>query len=150
MRWIYIFLSLILFIQSGVACIVERPENNRSHYSLIKNATAIVLVSIEPYNKDVCQFKTLDILKAPTKNKVTLPKCLPSPKKHWAPSHYSEYFWQKQAGRLGTMGNCEVMAPTFMIGRQYLIFTGIKPDSKQYELIEKNDAWLQYVKKNLK
>jgi hypothetical protein len=125
----------------------------RKHDSLVKEATAIVLVEVVPgKHPESGEFKLVRALKGSLNTK--LPTTFRPPSNgDWMTTftgHSEPSFWQDCAGRLGIKANCTPIPPAFEVGHQYLIFIGIQPDTKQFEEITvHNDKWLAFVEQSL-
>lgn len=149
-----IALVLSLFTTSSIACIAPPMETHREHNDLIENASSIVLVTIEATKDNTCDYKLEEVLKQ--NGVLELPACIleDTNSESWIPEHDSTEFWAFKQGRIKTEPNCELEKIKFIVGRRYLIFTGIEPDSKQYEEIkfyesQVEDKWLEYTRKQL-
>lgn len=63
-------------------------------------------------------------------------------------AHAEEDFWKRKDGRLGVNPDCTVMAPSFTVGKRYIVLLGIAPDLKQFEEVApKGDRWLALVER---
>ena len=60
--------------------------------------------------------------------------------------HTDNEFWNKYSGRMGILGDCAMVLPHFLLGKQYLVLISPAEDTKQFERVDiKYDRWLQYV-----
>ena len=64
--------------------------------------------------------------------------------------HATTEFWGARSGRLGLLGDCSVLPPAFLAGKQYLLVLGVRPDTKQFEQVSASgDRWLKYARQQL-
>jgi hypothetical protein len=64
--------------------------------------------------------------------------------------HGDQDFWVRAAGRMGVRGNCKMVPPQFLKGRQYLVLLGAADDTKQFERVDSpSDKWLTFVLKQV-
>jgi len=139
---------------SAAYCCGGMPERLiRPHLSLVKEATAIVLIEVVPGDEPRAgHFKIIRILKG--SSSFVLPFLYRAPDRgDWMTSfadHSDPSFWQTAAGRIGVDSDCKAVPPAFEVGHKYLIFVGIQPDTKQAEEITtSNDKWLTFVEQCL-
>ena len=61
--------------------------------------------------------------------------------------HTDPDFWERQDGRMGIQGSCEMVPAHFIVGKRYLVFQGVRPDTKQFERVDSDsDRWILYVR----
>jgi hypothetical protein len=119
----------------------------------VAEASAIVLVQTEAVEGGAgCTLRATKALKGDTV--AALPVACRTPGSgDWMTTfdaHTERSFWEDRSGRLGFEGDCSVLAPAFEVGRTYLVFLGIEPDTKQFEQIEGDqDKWLVFVQTQL-
>ena len=146
---------LIGFSSTAFSCYVPPPELFREHASLVDEASSILLVEAVAGPKPKlgsCQLRVSRTLKGPTPEPLPVTCRLPRAgdwmtdfSAHTAPS-----FWETRGGRLGITSYCTLVPPAFRVGKTYLVFLGVRPDTKQFEEISgSTDRWLTYVQDRL-
>lgn len=139
----------------AMACYIPPAKLFRDHASLVDEAKVIFVAEARASanQAEICQIYITYTLKgiAPA----TLPIICRTPSSgDWLTdfsSHSDKAFWQRRRGRLGIAGNCTLIPPAFQAGRQYLVFLGVEPDSKQFEEVAgPTDRWLKFVRNHLK
>lgn len=140
-------LSLIFGNCAALACIVAPSEVVRDHGELVDEATAIVLLEAVEHG-DSCALRVSRVLKGLMPDPLNI-DCRTPQDGDWITdfsNHSNEEFWTSRAGRLGIKGDCSVIPPAFMVGKSYLAFLGVEPDTKQFEQLgDEGDRWLEFV-----
>ena len=149
----YLIACALYLSASCWACVAMKPEVNRSHASLVKEAKSIVILQAVgvPGKKSKCDLRVVKVIKGKAPSKLGVSCRMPDPD-DWMTSfenHTNVEFWSN-AGRLGIESDCSVYPPAFTPGKRYLALLGIRPDVKQYEELGENDRWLSFVLSQLR
>jgi hypothetical protein len=141
---------VLLFAHTASACLVPPASIAQEHTSLLVEASAVLLVEAAavPGDLSACHLRILHTFKD-TRSAPVPVACRTPTSGDWMTDfsgHTESAFWQKRMGRQGVHGDCSVISPAFIVGKQYLVILGTKPDTKQFEQISgPKDQWLHFV-----
>jgi hypothetical protein len=147
-------LLLALFAGNASACLLPPPEVVREHKALLTEASSVVLVGVRGSSTRAqpCEFFVIQSLKGPVPADLSVVCRLPTDD-DWMTDlegHAATDFWDARSGRLGLRGDCSVLPPAFLAGKQYLLLLGVRPDTKQFEQVAASgDRWLKYAQQHL-
>ena len=141
-------LGLLLAPSVGLTCVVPPPHFFREHAALLDEATHVLLVEAKVAAVNSCKLEVLKSWKS-SPPKVVPVSCKAPSESDWMTdfaSHTDVEFWKARTGRLGIAGDCMVLPPAFIVGKQYIVLLGIAPDVKQFEqLAPAGDRWLRFI-----
>ncbi len=162
MQWILVLLLAAFAWKLAYACQGVREDLSRPHAALVDEAAKILLVETADQQPTadvpgarspvIYSLRILEVLKGDASDTLEVPGDgdLSGIWDTTFSDHFQEEFWKHRTGRMGIRGSCDMVAPAFVAGARYLVFFGLRPDTKQFERVNsESDRWLTYVRRKL-